>query len=292
MKRCLRCESRFAASGWRCPACAFEPARVAGVPAFAADLAETEIGYDPSRFAVLARLEAEHFWFTARTRLIVQALRRHFPAAHSLLEIGCGTGNVLASIADRLPGWRLVGAEAHAAGLAVAVLRAVPAEWIQVDARRLPYRDEFDVVGAFDVIEHVEEDERVLGEMYAACRPGGGIVVTVPQHEWLWSYRDQFARHQRRYRRRDLLGKLAGAGFERHWATSFVSLLLPVMCVSRQRSMTPERFDAARELEVGRATNRALGAVMALERRLIAAGASFPLGGSLLVVSHKPDGRG
>jgi hypothetical protein len=119
--------------------------------------------------------------------------------------------------------------------------------------------------------------------MFAACRSGGGVIVTVPQHAWLWSERDEHARHRRRYARRDLLRKLAAAGFQRPWATSFVSLLLPLMVLSRRRKRS-----ASQELEVGRAANRALGAVMGLERALIGAGVSFPAGGSLLALAHKP----
>jgi hypothetical protein len=78
---------------------------------FAAELSEPQIGYDPSGFARLASLEGSHFRFTARTRLILWALRLQFPDEGSLLEIGCGTGNVLASMADRLPRWRLVGSD-------------------------------------------------------------------------------------------------------------------------------------------------------------------------------------
>ena len=101
------------------------------------------------------------------------------------------------------------------------------AELLEVDARRLPFEAEFDVVGAFDVLEHIEEDERALIEMHAALRPGGGLVVTVPQHPALWSAVDEYSRHVRRYRRSELLTKLRDSGFEViHW-TSFVSLLLP-----------------------------------------------------------------
>lgn len=288
MKRCLRCEHQFETQDWRCPACGFAPDVVAGLLAFAAELPTHDIGYDASRFEILAGLESEHFWFRSRTRLIVWALRRHFPRAQTLLEIGCGTGNVLAAIARHFGAWRLTGSDAHATGLAFAARRAPGAELFQMDARRIPYRDEFDVVGAFDVIEHIEEDEHVLREMFAACHPGGGIIVTVPQHPWLWSYRDEFTHHRRRYRCRDLLRKLAAAGFERAWATGFVTLLLPLMALSRLRQRTPQDFDASPELNVGRAANRAFGTVMALEYRLIAAGLSLPVGGSLLVVAHKP----
>jgi SAM-dependent methyltransferase len=154
---------------------------------------------------------------------------------------------------------------------------------MQMDARRIPFREAFDVVGAFDVIEHIEEDDEVLRGMHAACRPGGGVMITVPQHAWLWSARDEIARHRRRYSRRELLAKLAAAGFRRPWATSFVSLLLPLMALSRQR-----RKVTSAELEVGRAANAALGIVMGLERGLIRAGLPLPAGGSLLVAAHKP----
>ena len=218
----------------------------------------------------------------SRSRLIVWALRRHFPRAQSFLEIGCGTGNVLAAIRESgVP--RVAGSEFHPEGLPFAAQRAPGAELMQMDARRIPFRAEFDVIGAFDVIEHIEEDEQVLREMHAACRPGGGVMITVPQHAWLWSRRDEIAQHRRRYSRAGLLAKLAAAGFQRPWATSFVSLLLPLMALSRRRKDV-----SSAELEVGVVTNRILGVAMALERGLIRAGLPLPAGGSLLVVAHKP----
>ncbi len=291
MRRCLRCESRFDTGGWRCPECRFAPDIIDGLPAFAAALGQPEIGFDASRFAALAQAEEAHFWFQSRTRLILWALRQHFPRARSFLEIGCGTGHFLAALAGegRLP--RLVGSEAHVRGLSLAAARLPGLELLQMDARSIPFREEFDVVGAFDVIEHIDEDEAVLAEMYAACRAGGGIVLTVPQHPWLWSYRDEFARHRRRYRRRDLLRRLAALGFERPWATSFVTLLLPLMAWSRLRQRVPEGFDASCELEVRPLANRLLGGLMAVERWFIEAGLSMPFGGSLLVVAHKPGRR-
>jgi SAM-dependent methyltransferase len=288
VKRCLACEWRFDGQDWRCPGCGFAPESGLGFPAFAPELAAQDIGFDASRFEVLAGVECAHFWFGSRSRLIAWALRRHFPRARSLLEIGCGTGNVLAAIGKATAMPRLAGSEAHAAGLAYAVRRVPAAELLQMDARRIPFRDEFDVIGAFDVIEHIEEDEQVLREMFAACRAGGGVLVTVPQHPWLWSYRDEFARHRRRYARQELLRKIAAAGFARVWTTSFVTLLLPLMVLSRLRQRTAQGFDPSRELRAGRLANRLFGAAMALERGVIRAGLSLPAGGSLLAVAYKP----
>ena len=71
-----------------------------------------------------------------------------------LLEIGCGTGFVLQQLAaeDR---YQLIGLESHIAGLRHARARLPSVDFVQADARDLPYDSEFDAIGAFDVIEHV-----------------------------------------------------------------------------------------------------------------------------------------
>ena len=83
------------------------------------------------------------------------------------------------------------------------------------------------------MLEHIDEDEAALAAINRALRPGGGLIVTVPQHRWLWSETDRFSGHERRYTRRELRAKLAAAGFEPRLVTSFVSVLLPVMMASR-----------------------------------------------------------
>lgn len=291
MKRCLACERRFEGASWRCPACGFAPGSSLALPEFAPELTARGIGFDASRFDALAGVEQRHFWFRCRAELIVWALRKHFPRAQSVLEIGCGTGNVLAAVARHCEVPRLVGSEAHTKGLLLAARRAPGAELLQMDARRIPFREEFDVIGAFDVIEHIAEDEEVLREMFAACRAGGGIILTVPQHQWLWSRRDERALHQRRYDREGLLRKLAGAGFERAWTTSFMTLLLPLLALSRLRWKAGVDCEPSAELDIGAGTNAVLGGIMCLERGLIAAGLPLPAGGSLLAIAYKPQAR-
>lgn len=204
-----------------------------------------------------------------------------------MLEVGCGDGNVLAAIAAADPRRRVAGTEVHAAGLERARARLPGAELVQLDALELPYRDEFEVVCAFDVIEHVEHDQALLARMYAACRPGGGILLTVPQHPWLWSGHDVAARHRRRYRRRELFAKLAAAGFVRPWSTSFVTLLLPLLYLSR-RARPGAKAPAHAALRVAPPLNALLGGILSLERALIRAGVRWPVGGSLLAAAYKP----
>jgi SAM-dependent methyltransferase len=294
LKLCLRCRATFDGSDWRCPQCGAAPARIGGFPAFAPAIARGAAGYDPAHFGELARLEAGNFWFRARNRLIVWALARFFPGARSMLEVGCGTGFVLAGVAEALPRLQLTGSEASAEGLAFAAARVPGATLVQMDALHIPYRAEFDVVGAFDVIEHVEDDRAMLAELAAALVPGGGLLLTVPQHPRLWSEYDVRAGHVRRYRNADLRARVAEAGFEIARMTSFVTLLLPLMYLSRLAQRAPRGgYDPLAELRVAPWLNRTLAAVLDLERALIRAGASLPAGGSLLLVGRKrqPDLR-
>jgi len=286
---CLRCGAGFTGDNWQCPQCGFEPQVLGGFPAFAPELAHAKEGYDPAHFSALAGLESRNFWFRARNRLIVWALGRYFPGARRFLEVGCGTGFVLSGIAAAFPALEIAGSEVAAEGLDFAARRVPAARLIQMDARRIPFRGEFDVAGAFDVIEHIEDDRAVLRALREALVPGGGLLLTVPQHPYLWSEYDVHARHVRRYRATDLRAKLVEAGFEIVKMTSFVTLLLPLMTVSRlAQRKSRAGYDPLAELRIAPWLNWVLERALDFERLLIRAGIPFPAGGSLLVVAKRP----
>jgi SAM-dependent methyltransferase len=287
MKVCLNCAERFESSGWRCPRCHHEPARET-FTLFAPDLASSNDGFEVESFDHLAQLEPTSFWFRSRNRLVLQLLCRHFPDAKSLLEIGCGTGYVLSGVHEALPQLQLSGSELYTAGLAFAARRLPGVSLYQMDCRHIPFDAEFDVVCAFDVLEHVEEDDVALAEMLKATRQGGGVIVSVPQHPWLWSAGDDYAHHKRRYRRRELTSKLVAAGFDVVRVTSFVTTLLPLMALSRSRQRDARTYDPKAEYRAPRVIDRALESALEAERWFIARGASLPAGGSLVAVARRP----
>jgi SAM-dependent methyltransferase len=280
MKVCLACDGRFESAGWRCPHCGddgqtFTPYRDDVGESFPTDAAAT-----------LELVEARSFWFRSRNELLAWAVEQYAPRATSFLEVGCGTGFVLTGMQARVPRLRLEGGELDPDGLEIARRRLPGVPLIRMDARRIPFEDEFDVVGAFDVIEHVDEDEIVLQQMTRATKPGGTVLVSVPQHPSLWSFADDIGHHKRRYTRPELLAKLRGAGLRVERVTSFVTLLLPLMFLSRRRARSADQ--ALQEFELSTRVDRWLERTMSVERRLIRAGVSLPAGGSLLAVATKP----
>ena len=290
MKICNACGSHRCDDAWTCADCGSKPAVIAGFNAFAPSLALENEGFREEYFGALAELEAGNFWFRARNDLIVWAMKRYFPDCRSFLEVGCGTGFVLSGISAAYPSIELSGSEIFSAGLGFAAERVPSAQFSQMDARHIPFREEFDVIGAFDVLEHIDDDEAVIAEVGKALRPGGGFLISVPQHPALWSRQDEHAHHVRRYTAAELRRKVEAAGFEVVRMTSFVSLLLPMMVAARLRTRgrrTDEGFDAIDELRQPRAVNVALEAVMMIERTLIRHGLSFPAGGSMLLVARK-----
>jgi hypothetical protein len=70
--------------------------------------------------------------------------------------------------------------------------------------------------------------------------------------------------------------------------TSFVSLLLPLLAISRLRKKKPpEDYDPASELKLPNFANSVLFAILLFERRLIRIGVRFPAGGTRLIVARK-----
>jgi len=274
--------------GWQCPACGQEVAQAGGISMFAPALADTVSGFDPVSFANLALVEARHFWFVPRNELIAGLANRFFPNARSYLEIGCGNGSVLRALVQSRRWKRIVGSDLHPTGLAHARARLpLEVEFVQMDATAIPAINAFDLIGAFDVIEHIADDEVVLRRLRQATVEGGGVIIAVPQHPSLWSRADEIGHHQRRYRRGELEKKLRRNGFDILFSSSYTSVLLPLMAANRMKAhFAPRDRDIEREFTLGPAVNAALKAILRAEVFLTLAGVRWPAGGSRVVVAR------
>jgi len=291
MKLCLKCNARHASPEWLCPECGHAPSLLNGFVAHSEEMAQSGGGgFKPEIFEQFNQWELSSFWWRARRDIITWAIKKFKNESGnvSFLEVGCAAGYLLGSISAEFPNINLSGAEIFLDGLQHAAKRLPNVTFMQMDARKIPFADEFDMIGIFDVLEHIEEDEDVLRQLYRALKPGGTLLLIVPQHQWLWSNIDDHVCHVRRYKAKDLHGKMLAQNFILERSTSFVSLLFPAMVASRMKSkLAKGNDDLASEMQLPRVVNEVFYKVMRTEKKLIDWGLNFPFGGSRLVVAKK-----
>lgn len=288
MKICLECEHEYKSLEWHCPSCSTKPLKKNNRLLFAPELSISNQGFKPQYFDDLFKLESGSFWFRARNKLIITMIKKYFPNINNFMEIGCGTGFVLSAIEKEFPEINLYGSEIFENGLDFASSRVKKAHLLQMDARKIPFRNEFDVIGAFDVLEHIKEDDLVLSNINKALKPGGGMILTVPQHKFLWSENDVYAHHVRRFNCNELKLKVKSAGFKVTKTTSFVSLLFPFVLLSRLRWKVPTiKYDSMSEYKIGSLMNDFLENVLNFEISMIKLGLEFCIGSSLVLIAHK-----
>ena len=252
-------------------------------------------GYDPASFGALVSVEDRHFWFRHRNRILAAVVRQivasHEPG-YRVLELGCGDGNVLRHLQTVCSDGLVVGMDLFGEGLRFARHRtSVPL--VCGDAHRPPFRCRFDLIGAFDVLEHLADDRHVLESLAELLSPNGSLLLTVPAHMELWSYADNCG-HYRRYTRPQLRDLLASCGFQVDYLTEFMCPLYPVLWLGRRivrwvwRTERLINADAPPpDLKVLPVANAVLEALLAPEVPLIERRFLIPFGSSLLAVAGK-----
>jgi len=215
----------------------------------------------------MAELDDRHWWYRARRRILAELIRREarLPAKARILEIGCGTGHNLAMLAGfgHVDGLEL---DEEAAALSEKrlgrkVMRSPLPELDQVP-------DNYDLIGAFDVIEHIEDDHAALAAIATKLKPGGKFMMTVPAHPWMWTAHDVANHHKRRYSKRALRSLIENSPMKLERLGYFNSLLFPVAIAERAASKLRGKDNGDVSLPPA-PLNRALEAVFASERYLV-----------------------
>jgi SAM-dependent methyltransferase len=230
-------------------------------------------------------LEDRHWWFVSRQRIILDLLTRQLKlSAHArILDVGCGTGAVLADLSKR---YEAYGTDTSELAVEYCRKRGL-ANVYRCELEGFPLEQlRFDLVTLLDVIEHVDDDVRMLRGASDRLAPGGRILVTVPAYQFLWGPHDVANHHKRRYTRDSLKRTMQSSGLTIEKISYMNFLLFPVALV--QRLLVARRpGDNGNMLHMpAKPLNTVLTFVFAFERQLLRM-MSLPYGLSLLAIARK-----
>jgi SAM-dependent methyltransferase len=255
----------------------------------------------PEHYTLLAEIETKHWWFNARRAILARLLESLLPPGKGgrVVDVGCGTG---ANIAALGASYRCLGIDESQEGIALARKRFPGIDYLCTsDATEVARAVETaDCVLLMDVLEHVEDDFRLLSSLLAPLRPGAHLVLTVPAERDLWSGHDEVAGHFRRYDPARLRATWNGLAATERLFSPFNARLYPLVRLARARRRaraspvdeTPEEFRLP-SAPLNRLLERVFaGEARALQRAIDRPGAApYRRGVSLLAILRREKGE-
>jgi SAM-dependent methyltransferase len=234
----------------------------------------------------MAKLDSQHWWFTARRRILDGLIERIVkpPRDARILELGAGTGHNLPMLSrfGRVEASEL---DPVARELASERLGRPVQEAALPDLSMFP-AGSYDMIALLDVLEHVPDDKASLRAIYNLLKPGAALLLTVPINPWMWSAHDVAHHHHRRYRKREIRDLALASGYEIDLLSPFNSLLFPPIAAVRLVGKVTGKDDSDDAMPSA-LVNRTLEMVFGLERDLIGR-LPMPFGVSLVAVLRRP----
>lgn len=216
----------------------------------------------------MAELDQRHWWYRARREVLADLIRREVrpPRDAAILEIGCGTGHNFGML-SQFGHVDAVELDDEARSMAEqrlgrSIMTSPLPELSGIADRR------YDLIGALDVIEHIDEDGAAIASIAAKLKPGGKFVMTVPAHPWMWSAHDVVNHHKRRYSKPALRKLIDGSPLRLDKIGYFNSLLFPAAIAERLASKLRGKDSADLKLPPA-PLNTALERVFAAERHFV-----------------------
>jgi SAM-dependent methyltransferase len=241
-------------------------------------------------------LERKNWWFVVRNHIIMDAIRQRAALRPGLriLNVGAATGGT----SELLQEFGEVVSVEYDPDCYAFTKERVDIELIQGSILELPFEDNsFDMVCAFDVIEHVEDDRLAARELMRVCKPKGDLVVTVPCYMSLWSAHDLVNHHFRRYTLPQLT-RLFVPPSPIKYRSYFNTLLFPPIMAYRVFSRLLLRPEVTEDTEPdntlggeGSLSHKILYGIFSLERKLLK-GMRFPFGVSCILMLENAPQKG
>jgi SAM-dependent methyltransferase len=229
----------------------------------------------------------DYWWYRVRAQLLETVLGSYVGEADRVLDVGSADGPSV--------GW-LRGRRVHAT-LDLDPRGLKPGQGVCGSALALPFASgTFDVVGAFDVLEHCEPEMVAVHEFARVLRPGGRLLLAVPAYEWAWSDFDNANGHYRRYTRPRAVAVVEASGLEVLRASYAFTSTFPLFVAERtarrlkrrlRSKVAVEAADVVALPRIPRLLDRVLSGLGGVDERLLRR-RDLPFGSSVVLAARKP----
>ncbi|MCA9019162.1 MAG: class I SAM-dependent methyltransferase [Planctomycetaceae bacterium] len=242
---------------------------------------------DPGHLSELIELEECYWWHVAKRKLVIDILRREYPAPGILIEGGIGSARNLLEF--KRMGYEVTGFDlmqdsveyGRSRGLTNLSVHELSQPWPVAPASAK-------AIVLLDVMEHMQDPVQLLKNAAVALSEEGGIIITVPAYPSLYSSWDRKLGHYCRYTKKQFCQNVTEAGLNVKWVTHWNSFTLPAAILSRGADRVFKRNlnETPRFTPIPKLINHCLLFCAGLERKLINA-TGVPFGLSLIGVLIK-----
>jgi len=246
----------------------------------------------PEEYRKLYEMEKVYWWHIGRRSIIFSLIKKFVVGSNKhlkIIDIGCGSGSMLGVLANF---GEVLGVDDNDAALNFARQNGF-SNVRRIDDAHLrkesDFHNSFDLVTCLDVMEHVDDDEFLLREIFQILKPGGCVLIAVPAYNFLWSEHDEALYHKRRYTASELHRKLNNAGFAVIKRSYAITFLFPLILFYRLfRGIFPKDSHEPKTSYVmlPKSINTFFVFILGIESRLLNY-INLPFGSSVICIAKK-----
>ena len=231
----------------------------------------------------MSKFEESNWWFAGRRRIIINMLQKQLGTQSNLriLDVGCGSGYTTLALTKF--------GSVYGTDYSLSALKHCNESGldkvVKSNSYYLPFRSEtFDVITILDVLEHIDDDIRVLKELKRVLKKDGIILIAVPAFQFLWSEHDVALSHFRRYNHKSLSTVIIRSGFYRIRLTYFISFLFPILVIYKIIDKPRNSNPKSTLIRLPNFINKLLRQVLFLEDKILQK-TNLPFGTSLICLA-------